>query len=473
MSQERTPLTIPAELDAEMTPAVRAFVKVLLARIESLENEVAELKRRLGQTPENSSRPPSSQHPHAKTKPSRKPSGKKRGGQPGHERHQRNLVPPEQVTKTIRLKPPRCRRCGEVLAGDDPEPLRHQVFELPEIRPIITEYQRHRLACSCCGVRTTAPLPVGVPLGQSGPRLVAFAALLMAYFRQSKRRTALFLEVLLNVPSSSGHVVKLENLATDALRPCYDALKAALPEAGALGLDETATKQANRKAWLWTAVAQDFTVFAVRDTRRAEEAKQLLGEGFAGVVTSDRYGGYDWIQRRQLCWAHLKRDFQSLADAGGKAEAIGNKLLGLTGALFHHWHRQRNGTITRRTMQRRLRPLWWPVYEALEEGALTLHGKLGGMCQHILDRYDHLWTFPEHPDVEPTNNASERALRHAVIWRKLSFGTQSPAGSRFVETLLSVLETCRQQNRNVFAFVTQAVQAHFANRPPPQILYEA
>ncbi len=220
-------------------------------------------------------------------------------------------------------------------------------------------------------------------------------------------------------------------------------------------------------------MAQDFTLFAVRDTRRAEEAKQLLGEGFAGVVTSDRYGGYDWIQRRQLCWAHLKRDFQSLADAGGKAEAIGNKLLGLTGALFHYWHCHRDGTITRRTMQRRLRPLWWPVYEALEEGALTLHGKLGGMCQHILDRYDHLWTFPEHPDVEPTNNASERALRHAVIWRKLSFGTQSPAGSRFVETLLSVLETCRQQKRNVFAFVTQAVQAHFANRPPPQILYEA
>ena len=244
------PSTIPPELDAEMTPAVRAFVQVLLARIESLENEVAELKRRLGQTPENSSRPPSSQHPHAKTKPCKKPSGKKRGGQPGHERHQRNLVPPEQVTKTIRLKPPRCRRCGEALAGDDPEPLRHQVFELPEIRPIITEYQRHRLACPCCGVNTTAPLPAGAPTGQSGPRLVAFAALLMAYFRQSKRRTALFLEVLLNVPSSSGHMVKLENLATDALRPCYDALKAALPEAGALGLDETATKQANRKAWL-------------------------------------------------------------------------------------------------------------------------------------------------------------------------------------------------------------------------------
>jgi transposase len=466
-------LTIPPDLDAEMTPAVRAFVKTLLARIEALEDEVAELKRRLGQTPENSSRPPSTEHPHAKTKSRKKPSGRKRGGQPGHERHQRSLVPPEQVTETVVLRPKRCRRCGGALGGDDPEPVRHQVFELPEIQPIITEYQRHRLACPGCGVRTLAPLPVGVPTGQSGPRLVACAALLMAYFRQSRRRTALFLETLLNLPSSSGHVVKLQSLATDALRPCYDELQAALPEADAVALDETATKQANRKAWLWTAVAKDFTLFAVRDNRRAEVAKQLLGEDFAGVVTSDRYGGYDWIERRQLCWAHLKRDFQSLVDAGGKAESLGRKLLDLTGKLFHHWHRQRDGTVTRATMRRRLRSLWWPVYEALEEGALTLRGKLGGMCQHILDRSDHLWTFLEHPDVEPTNNASERALRHAVIWRKTSFGTQSPAGSRFVETLLSVIETCRQQQRDVFAFVTRAVQAQFHRQPHETLLTSA
>ena len=104
-------------------------------------------------------------------------------------------------------------------------------------------------------------------------------------------------------------------------------------------------------------MAQDFTVFAVRDIRRAEEAKQLLGEDFAGVVTSDRYGGYDWFHRRQLCWAHLKRDFQSLVDTGGKAEALGRKLLDLTGKLFHRWHRQSDGTLTRTTMRRRLRPL--------------------------------------------------------------------------------------------------------------------
>ena len=122
-------------------------------------------------------------------------------------------------------------------------------------------------------------------------------------------------------------------------------------------------------------------------------------------------------------------------------------------------------------MRRNIEKLWLPVYEDLENGTIKLRGKQAGMCQHILDRVDHLWTFLTHEEVEPTNNASERALRHAVIWRKLSFGTQSAAGSRFVETMLSVIETCRQQNRDVFTYVTEAVQAHFNNRPAPQLLF--
>ena len=122
-------------------------------------------------------------------------------------------------------------------------------------------------------------------------------------------------------------------------------------------------------------------------------------------------------------------------------------------------------------MKRNIRELWWPVYETLEKGTMKLRGKQAGMCQHILDRVDHLWTFLKHEEVEPTNNASERSLRHAVIWRKLSFGTQSAAGSRFVETMLSVIETCRQQNRNVFTYVTEAVQSHFNGHPTPKLSY--
>ena len=472
MSEKRTTITIPPELDAEMTPAVRAFVEVLLARIESLETEVSELKRLIGMNPQNASLPPSSEHPHTKKRmPKRKSSGRKRGGQKGHTKHQRTLVPSEQVTETITLRPPHCRRCGQNLQGNDPDPLRHQIFELPEIQPVITEYQRHRLWCSCCGISTTAALPDGVPEGQTGPRLVAFTALLMAYFRQSKRRTALFLEALCNIPCSAGLTVKLQNTTTRALRPCYEQMRHALPRSDAVAMDETPAKEANHKAWLWTAVTKRFTLFHIADTRAADVAKELLGKDFSGIVTSDRYGGYDWIRRQQLCWAHLLRDFQSLIDAGGKAKTVGQRLRTDARQLFHHWHRYRAGTITRQTMRRTIRKLWWPVYDALEMGTLKLHGREAGMCRHIFDRFDSLWTFLDHEHVEPTNNASERALRHAVIWRKLSFGTQSDSGSRFVETLLSVIETCRQQNRNVFAFVTKAVQAYFNRNPAPKLLF--
>jgi len=472
MSEKRTQIRIPPELEAEMTPAVRAFVEALLMRIESLEAEVAELKRRLGMTPQNSSLPPSSEHPHAKqAQPKRKPSGRKRGGQKGHKKHQRTLVPPEQVTETIPLKPRHCRRCGKRLSGNDPDPLRHQVFELPEIKPIITEYQQHRLTCPCCGVSTTAPLPRGVPRGQSGPQLTAFTALLMAYFRQSKRRTALFLEALCQIPCSASLMVKLQNITTRALRPCYERMRDALPRSDAVAMDETPSKEARQKVWLWTAVTKRFTLFQIADSRRADVPKELLGEDFSGVLTSDRYSGYDWILNHQLCWAHLLRDFQSLIDVGGTSKTIGRKLKACAQKLFHHWHRYRNGTIKRETMRRNIRRLWGPVYTILEEGTFRLRGKQAGMCRHIFDRFDALWTFLDHEDVEPTNNASERALRHAVIWRKLSFGTQSASGSRFVETLLSVIETCRQQHRNVFAFVTEAVQAHFNNRPASNLSF--
>ena len=469
MSQRPTGPPISEQQLAGLPADVRQLVRTI---IDYYEARIQDLEFRLGKNPQNSSLPPSSEHPHAKqTTPPRKPSGRKRGGQQGHPKHQRTLVPPEQVTETIPLLPPSCRRCGRALAGSDPEPLRHQVFELPEIKPIITEYQQHRLRCPCCGITTTAALPAGVPPGQSGPRLVAFTALLMAYFRQSKRRTALFLEALCHIPCSTGLTVKHQNMATNALRGCYEQMRDALPRSDAVAMDETAAKQANHKAWLWTAVTKDFTLFHIAGSRKASVAKELLGEDFSGIVTSDRYGGYDWVGHQQLCWAHLLRDFQSLIDAGGKAKAIGRRLKECGETLFHHWHRYREGTVTRQTMRRNIHKLWWPVYETLEAGTLKLRGKQAGLCRHIWDRADSLWTFLDHEDVEPTNNASERSLRHAVIWRKLSFGTQSPAGSRFVETLLSVIETCRQQNRNVFAFVTQAVQAHFASNPTPKLSF--
>lgn len=464
MSDDSSLLSIPVEIEGEMTPAVRAFVHGLLAKL-------AELEARLNKTPQNSSLPPSSQHPHAKPPTGKPKSKKKRGGQPGHAKHERPLLPSGDCDDIQIVKPAECRRCGEKLSGCDPAPLRHQVWELPEIKPQVTEYQRHRLCCRRCGETTCATLPSGVPSGQAGPRLVALVALLMGCFRQSKSRVALFLEQVLGQPCSAGWVVKLQNQATDALRPAYEELANQLPSEPILGIDETPTKEATRKSWLWTFVARRFTVFSLRDSREATALTDTLGESFAGVVNCDRAKMYWLLPKLQWCWAHLKRDFQALIDTGDhQTKRLGRELLPCVRELFRLWARYRDGTLTRIGWLRLMGPIRRQVDALLLRGAYSGNTRLVGMCDELTKHRAWLWTFLEVDGVEPTNNASERALRHPVIWRKLSFGTQSPRGSRFVETILTVTETCRQQSRAVFAYLTNAIEARYAAQPAPSLL---
>jgi transposase len=469
-SQKIKPITIPPELEAEMTPAVRAFVGILLDRIAKLEARVEELERGR-KTPQNSSLPPSSQHPHSRPQPQRRKSKRKRGGQPGHEKHERPLIPSKQCDEVQSLKPTECRRCGAKLAGSDPEPLRHQVWELPEIKPIVSEYQRHRLCCPHCGEMTCAELPAGVPCGQSGPRLIAFATILMAYFRQSKRRTAMFLGSLLNQPCCPSLVVKMQTLATAAVRPSYQELAAELPKQDRLGGDESPTKEGKAKAWLWTLVAPKFTVFAMRRTREATVLEELLTDQFSGVVTCDRAKMYWRLGRLQWCWAHLIRDFQAMIDRGNaQAKRLGYDLRRAAKTLFRHWTDYRNAAISWAAVQRRLAPVRREVERLLRRGLASGNRQVQGTCRELHEHREWLWTFARCCGVEPTNNASERALRHAVIWRKLSFGVQSVGGSRFVETMLTVIETCRQQGRHLLSFLTAAVQSHLARHPAPSLL---
>jgi len=464
-SKQSKPLAIPPELDAEMTPAVRLFVLSLLQRIEDLERQLAE------KTPQNSSKPPSTQHPHAKPPPQRRKSKRKRGGQPGHKKHERPLKPTDECDEVYALRPCQCRRCGHALCGDDPAPLRHQVWELPEIRPVVTEYQRHRLTCSECGEQTCAELPPGVPAGQSGPRLIAFTAMLMAHFRQSKRRTAQFLSTLLNCPCSPSLTVKLQQIATAAARPGYEEVVRKLPGQTAVNADETPMKEAHRKTWLWTFVAKRMTVFAVRQTREATAVDELLTDQFTGVVMCDRAKMYWRVGRLQWCWEHLKRDFQALIDRGdNQARRLGYDLRRCVRDVFRHWAAYRDGDISRAALQRRIAPVRRAVEGYLHRGIASENKSLVGMCHELYGHREWLWEFVRTEGVEPTNNAGERALRHAVIWRKLSFGTQSAQGSRFVETMLTLIETCRQQGRLAFEHLVQSVQAHLSGQIAPSLL---
>ena len=483
-------VSIPPEVEREMTPAVRAFVVSLMQQLQRRDEErdarIAELERQLKQarkfqhTATNEAEVQKSEATPTAESVSTSPEvgqaagerpKRKRGGQPGHKKHTRELRPTAECDEVVVLRPEACRRCGEGLSGTDPEPWRHQVIEIPEIKPTVTEYQRQRLTCSCCGITTCAELPSGVPTGQAGPRLVALNALLMVCFRLSKRRVSLFCETLLNVSLCPATVVKMQNIATEATRSAYDTLVKKLPKQEAVNADETPTTEANRNAWIWAVVAATFTVFTVRLTKAACVIRELLTPEFAGVVTSDRAKMYLWCVRLQWCWAHLKRDFEAMAERPGEAGKIGTQLAELTYDMFHHWHRARDGTVTWATFKTHQKRLYGEVYLALDEGSYCADQATAATCLNLLEGYENLWRFAETaPSLDPTNNAAERALRHPVIWKQLSFGTQSAAGSRFVETLLTVLETCRQREKNAFTYLTQAITAHFAGEKTPSLL---
>jgi transposase len=462
------PAPLPPDVLAALPPSVVALIQWQAEQIARLTARVAELEAKLGKNPTNSSKPPSSTHPHDKPPAPKPKSERKRGGQPGHDKHERALIPTEQCNEVVPCVPTECRRCGKELTGLDPEPIRHQVWELPEIQPLVTEYQQHRLDCSC-GCATCGELPKGVPTGQAGPRLIAFAALLMACFRQSKRRAAQFLSMILNQPASAGWMVLLQNRAAEAVEPAYNELAEQLPEQPVLNIDESPTKEGPAKAWVWTFVATAFTFFTCRTSRAADVAKELLGEDFDGVIHCDRARMYWAFGRLQWCWAHLKRDFQALIDGPcGTKKRLGRDLMKPTDELFALWKKVRDGTISRRSFRRQMQPIRQRVDNLLLRGycnALTY-----GFCKELVEHGEHLWTFIDIEGVQPTNNAAEQALRHAVIWRKLSFGTQSRSGSQFVERLLSVIETCRRQSHNVFSWLVTTIQAHYNGQQVPSLL---
>lgn len=274
------------ELPPEAEPA-REFIEALVERYEKRIRELEAKVEKL--TPRNSSLPPSSEHPHAKPK-RKKTAGKnrKQGGQKGYPKHVRKLIPTEDCGAVVDRQPAACRRCRGKVQPASTEPLRHQVWGLPPIKPIVTENRLHRGHCSRCGITTCGELPEGVPTGQCGPRLAAFIGLLMGHFRQSKRRTSMFLEDLLNIPCSAGWVVKIQNLVTGALATPYEQLRGELCKQQQLFVDESPTKQKNEKAWLWVAVASTFAVFGVFMNRKRESRQKLVGDYSGIILNCDR-----------------------------------------------------------------------------------------------------------------------------------------------------------------------------------------
>lgn len=453
------------ELRISQLEPVAALVPVLLNRIE-------ELEARLAQNSSNSSRPPSSDPPGAPPSVTKGPTGRKRGGQPGHKGHKRSLVPAEQVSETTDVLPKECRRCGGRLWGRDPHPYRHQVVEIPRVIAKVDEFRLHNLFCDGCKITTRAVLPAGVPHRPFGPRLQALMAVCAGSYHLSKRMIEELVSDFFGVDISLGSVSNLEQDTSDAIAEPVAAALTHVQAQPVVHADETGWTEAKKKAWLWAALAGNVAVFLIRRGRGRDVAKELLGQFFSGILNTDRWTAYNWVRtnRRQLCWAHLIRHFKAFENYGAEAKAIGLQLQGHCEVMFDHWHRVRDGTLQRSTFQKYMRLVRREILDCLRRGGACSSRKAAGMCREILKLEGALFTFVRICGVDPTNNAAERAVRPAVLWRKGSFGTDSENGSRFVERILTVVTTLRLQKRNVLDFLTAACEARLRGERPPSLL---
>lgn len=467
-----------AEREAELAERDKRITE-LLVLVGALTQRVAELEQKLSQNSSNSSRPPSSDAPGTPRRQKKKRKGRRPGGQPGHKKHERVLVPPEQVQHVKELVPKQCRACRKRLHGKDSTPLRHQVVEVPPLSAVVTEYRCHELECPECGTRTRAEVPAEAR-SAFGERLCALSSLLVGKYRLSKRLVQAALSDMLGVEVSLGSVANVEREMSQALSPAVTEAQAYVRQADMAHADETGWVEGRhqgraRRAWLWVVATLLVVVFHISSSRGGKVAKKLLGEDFTGFLVTDRWSAYEWYDAglRQVCWAHLTRDFQGFIDRGGEGGRLGKRLMRERNRMFKWWHRVRDGTLSREDFARRMRPVERRVGRLLRQAQERAEKKTAGMAKEILKLEKALWTFVDVPGVEPTNNFAERCIRHGVVYRKTSFGTQSPEGSRFVERILTVVMTLKMQQRPVLDFLTHTLHAYRRELPLPSLLPEA
>lgn len=454
---------------ANTPESIKRVIKVLLDREKLLQEKV-------NVNPQNSSQPPSSQE-HKDPKAHREPSKRSRGGQPGHSKHERKLYDEAECTEIIHHYPEACQKCGSTLLPEqNSEAYRHQIVDIPEIKPEVVEHRFHQCTCQNCGHQTRAWDKNVIDNGY-GNRLRGLVGLLSGMYRQSERMIQQMLQEVFQIGISLGSIEKLRQEVSAAISEAVAESQRYVQEQGQIHMDETGFKQGNsdgknpekRKAWLWVMKSGEVSYFGVSLSRGQKEAQNLLGE-FDGILITDRYSGYSWydLEKRQVCWAHLKRDFQKIAERGGESEKIGVKLLAEEKKLFNLWHKFRQGEISREELGRDVAPIRAETEKLLREGAglgteeKTVDSKTGRTCQELLKVERALWTFVLQEGVEPTNNAAERALRPAVLWKKNSFGAQSEAGSIFFARIMTVVVTLREQKKNVMEFLVNACDSFFS-----------
>ena len=446
------------------------------AIIADLLRRMAILEAKLNANSSNSSIPPSADPLNAPPPVVKKKSKRKRGGQPGHPPHLKRLLPPERVTRVESILPERCRGCDEPLSSEalpgDPEPKRFQVIEILPTPVEVIEYQAHGRACLCCGTLTQAVIPAAIREHSTGPRLTATLSYFTGCHGISKRGVEEIVETIFQVPIALGTVSNLEREVAAALEPAHAEAIAGVREAEVKFADETGWNLWGKLCWLWAAATSNVAVFLIHAKRGAVGLQALLGDDIKGILHSDRWHVYLQVpeERRQLCWAHLKRDFRKIAEGGGPSAYVGRRGLRIVRELFVAWHAFQAGTIDRARLRDLIAPLERRFGKTLLGGAFDDDSTVAKFCENLIALEPALWTFAKVEGVEPTNNHMERLVRLAVLWRRRSFGCNSEAGCRFVERILTTVQTCRLRGRNALDFLTRAVQEHRSGRQYANLL---
>lgn len=462
-------------------------------QIADAEKQIADLERKLALRKQNSttsSKPPSSDGlaGEQRERGSARKSRRKPGGQPGHGGHWRGLAPANRVNSVVEVFPSRCRHCEGRLpehgrnVATQGEPRRHQVTELPRIEAHITEYRCQRVMCRECGKTTQAELPPEVR-GHFGPDLTALIAYLTVVCRMPRRMVRDLMEQVLGISLSLGSVQNSWEEASEAVaEPCAE-LERQLPQEPVLNSDETGYRTSGEKRWLWALVAPGFVFYKIAASRGAEVLVQLLGAAFAGILCSDRCPTYLKYHpgEGQFCWAHFKRNVLGVLQIAKttEAERFCRDLLALHARLFRLWHRfragpgTRYGPLTRQQLNLKSIPLEKKFFALamnyLDSRDKDVRNLATALCLH----FKRFFTFLDKEGVEPTNNAAERALRCAVQWRKISFGSRSPQGEIAVARLLTVARTCHMQNRSSLDYLGTAIRSRRKALPGPSLLKTA
>jgi hypothetical protein len=383
-----------------MPASVKVWGREVCTENQPLRGTVEILQEVVSRNSQNSSQPPSQDRPEQKPAVEPPPPPHQRGGQPGHRGHHRALV--DEVDEIVVYKPVSWARGGTWRLGDDPQPYRHQVTELPLVKPQVTAYPAHRLVCPCCGQNNRGELPPAVAASWFRPNVISLVGRLMGRFRLSKRQV------------------------TDLLEECF-----AIPMAA---------------------------------SRSGQVARELLGETYGRVAGTDRCSADTGPMRRPYCGSPLLRDFQKILERGGDSYPLGWDLKIQAEYLLMKWTRVRDGTLAYHHFLAQFPPIQAQIRHGLTTGLTVSSSRTVATCRHLLEGDAALWLFVTVPGLEPTKNSAERALCHPVIWRRTSHGTQSDPGSRFVERTLTVVETCRQQQRPVFDFLREALIAYRPRR---------